>query len=132
MPDRPAIRAAALNPEPHLTHAVGEEIPSEMAIASVALLADGEALSIVFESGSKVELAAGHLWRACPSAAGRRRRLDGRNTAPPGLRIKSLHPVGRYAVNLGFSDGHDRGIYPWGYLLDLALQPTVDDFILAD
>ncbi len=29
-------------------------------------------------------------------------------------------PVGRYALNLVFSDGHDRGIYPWAWLRELA------------
>ena len=29
-------------------------------------------------------------------------------------------PVGRYALNLVFSDGHDRGIYPWVWLRELA------------
>jgi DUF971 family protein len=29
-------------------------------------------------------------------------------------------PVGHHAVPLVFSDGHDRGIYPWPYLAALA------------
>jgi len=28
-------------------------------------------------------------------------------------------PVGHYAVQLRFSDGHERGIYPWEYLRGL-------------
>ena len=35
---------------------------------------------------------------------------------PDDLRITDVHVVGGYAINLAFSDGHDRGIYPWTYL----------------
>lgn len=33
--------------------------------------------------------------------------------------IVSLEPVGSYAVQPTFSDGHDTGIYSWDYLYDL-------------
>lgn len=33
--------------------------------------------------------------------------------------IKSVEPVGSYAVTLTFSDGHDTGIYSWEYLYEL-------------
>jgi len=33
-----------------------------------------------------------------------------------GLRLLRIVPVGAYAVQFVFSDGHERGIYPWSYL----------------
>ena len=30
--------------------------------------------------------------------------------------------VGSYAINIAFSDGHDRGIYPWAYLREIAIE----------
>jgi DUF971 family protein len=41
------------------------------------------------------------------------------------LRLAELHPVGEHGLNLVFSDGHGRGIYPWPYLRELgdALPP---------
>jgi len=33
--------------------------------------------------------------------------------------IVSIEPVGHYAVQPTFSDGHDSGIFSWGYLYDL-------------
>src|SRR3989337_1272837 len=33
--------------------------------------------------------------------------------------IRSLEPVGSYAVQPSFSDGHDTGIYSWDYLYEL-------------
>jgi DUF971 family protein len=41
------------------------------------------------------------------------------SSSQPGLRITEIHPVGAYGVQLVFSDGHDRGIYPWTYLREL-------------
>ena len=34
------------------------------------------------------------------------------------VRVIELNPQG-YGVQLVFSDGHERGIYPWAYLADL-------------
>jgi len=33
--------------------------------------------------------------------------------------ITSIEPVGSYAVQLTFSDGHDSGIFSWDYLYDM-------------
>ena len=33
--------------------------------------------------------------------------------------LAALEPVGNYAVKLGFSDGHDTGLYSWEYLHEL-------------
>lgn len=33
--------------------------------------------------------------------------------------IRSIEPVGHYAVRPVFSDGHDSGIFAWDYLYDL-------------
>ena len=32
------------------------------------------------------------------------------------VKIKDLHSVGNYAVKIGFDDGHDTGLFTWGYL----------------
>ena len=36
--------------------------------------------------------------------------------------ITRVEPVGTYAVQLFFSDGHDTGIYSWDYLYDLGVK----------
>lgn len=33
--------------------------------------------------------------------------------------ITAVEPVGTYAINLTFTDGHNSGIYSWDYLYDL-------------
>lgn len=36
------------------------------------------------------------------------------------IAIKSIEPVGNYAIRILFDDGHDTGLYAWAYLRDLA------------
>jgi prepilin-type processing-associated H-X9-DG protein len=35
------------------------------------------------------------------------------------IAIVHVSAMGHYGVNIGFSDGHARGIYPWAYLSQL-------------
>jgi DUF971 family protein len=39
--------------------------------------------------------------------------------------IMKAEPVGNYAVRLHFNDGHDTGLYTWGYLADLGRNVAV-------
>jgi DUF971 family protein len=39
-------------------------------------------------------------------------------TGKKDVRINAVDPVGHYAVQLRFSDGHDTGIYSWDLLYD--------------
>ncbi|EJN36940.1 hypothetical protein PMI38_03628 [Pseudomonas sp. GM84] len=56
---------------------------------------------------------------ACPCSQCRAARLAGSITVVPAeVRIERVEPQG-YGVQLVFSDGHERGIYPWAYLRDL-------------
>ena len=34
--------------------------------------------------------------------------------------VKTIEPVGHYAIKLIFDDGHDTGLYSWDYLYELA------------
>lgn len=38
---------------------------------------------------------------------------------PSHVRIDEIRPVGQYAVQLVFSDGHELGIFPWRFLQEL-------------
>ena len=38
------------------------------------------------------------------------------------IEIRSLEPVGSYAVQPTFSDGHATGIYSWEYLYELGIE----------
>jgi len=90
----------------------------------------GAALRLAWGDGGSARIAASMLWSECPSAQGRRRRLDGRHiNAPAGLKIVRAAPIGHYAINIAFSDGHARGVYPWSLLTALARRPALEDFI---
>ena len=41
-------------------------------------------------------------------------------TGKAGISITDLQPAGNYALKITFSDGHDSGLYSWGYLYELA------------
>ncbi len=43
-------------------------------------------------------------------------------TGKRGVELEALDPVGNYAVQPRFSDGHDTGIYSWDYLYFLGSQ----------
>ncbi|MDX2201952.1 MAG: gamma-butyrobetaine hydroxylase-like domain-containing protein [Hyphomicrobiaceae bacterium] len=99
--------------------------------ATIRIENDGQRIAIVLADGALVRLEAGVLWCACPSAVRRRRRLSGLDqSAPAGIAVLRATPVGNYALNLAFSDGHDRGVYPWSLLRELASRPTLADFLI--
>jgi DUF971 family protein len=78
-------------------------------------------LRLSFEGGTTVVLCASLLWLECRSAEGVLRRLGG-VPAPENLTITALQAVGDYAINIAFSDGELRGIYPFSFLADLAAR----------
>jgi prepilin-type processing-associated H-X9-DG protein len=76
-------------------------------------------LELTIAAGT-VRLPAERLRAACKCAHCIRARIEG-VFAPAfdGIAITDVAPIGDYAVNIAFSDGHARGIYPWSLLLDL-------------
>jgi DUF971 family protein len=86
---------------------------------------DRTRLSVTWENGGTV---------AYPAALLRERARDARSVriavddwavpAPIGLTIVNVEAIGNYAIRLVFSDGHDRGIYPWAYLNEIAAADT--------
>jgi len=55
----------------------------------------------------------------CAGCIAERRRTQRAPVVADGIRLTGIEPVGAYAVQLIFSDGHQRGIYPWPYLKSL-------------
>lgn len=80
-----------------------------------------DALVVRWDDGATSRLSAARLRGSSRAAGALRAALDGAAPAPSDdLLIVDVKPVGTYAVNLFFSDGHDRGIYPWSLLRTLA------------
>ncbi|MGD9867713.1 MAG: DUF971 domain-containing protein [Hyphomicrobiales bacterium] len=92
------------------------EMPRELRLAR-----DRKSLTVAWEDGSRSILPACVLRRHGRSADAVRARLDGRaGEIAADLSITAVEPVGAYAVNIAFSDGYRRGIYPWAYLARMA------------
>ena len=94
---------------------VEEKLPVDITVS-----AERDWLSICWSDGSESRYTASQLRRACRSSASVRARING--VAPhlfEDIRIVAVKPVGHYAISLAFTDGHDRGIYPWQYLWEL-------------
>lgn len=78
-------------------------------------------LSITWESGVTSSFPATLLRERARDARSVRWVVNGRALAAAAdLTITAVEPIGNYALRLAFSDGHDRGIYPWIYLADIA------------
>ena len=78
-------------------------------------------LEISFSDGSRFELPYEFLRVYSPSAEVRGHG-PGQEVLQIGkkdVEITRVEPVGHYAVQLHFSDGHDTGIYSWDYLYQL-------------
>ena len=78
-------------------------------------------LEVSFSDGSRFELPYEFLRVYSPSAEvrGHGQGQEVLQTGKKDVDILRLEPVGSYAVQPHFSDGHGTGIYSWDYLYDL-------------
>lgn len=78
-------------------------------------------LELCYESGERFELSVEFLRVHSPSAEvmGHTPEEAVLQTGKRNVRIKSIEPVGNYALKIDFDDGHDTGLYSWRYLYDL-------------
>lgn len=81
-------------------------------------------LELVYENGENFELSC-ELLRVCSPSAEVRGHGPGQEVIQAGKKnvaISAIEPVGNYALQLHFDDGHDTGIYSWDYLYDLCVN----------
>ena len=78
----------------------------------------GKTLKAAFPDGRTFELPAEMLRVMSPSAEVQGHSADQRVTVPrkKNVKISDLKPVGNYATRIGFDDGHNTGLFTWGYL----------------
>lgn len=85
-------------------------------------VAENGDVRIVWNGGRDVTLSAVKLREACPCAScveeGTGRKLLNPATIPAFIRPAKIVPVGNYAVQIEWSDGHNTGIYTWQTLRD--------------
>jgi DUF971 family protein len=94
----------------------GGPVPTE-----IKLHRSSRILEVTFADGQVFKLPCEFLRVHSPSAEVRGHG-PGQEVLQAGKRdvgIEAVEPVGAYAVKLVFSDGHDTGLYTWGYLYEL-------------
>ena len=102
-----------------------------MATSPANVLVIGDELAISWTDGSESYLRLRDLRRLCPCAgcAGERD-LFGRLAKPPqkpytpaSFEVAATAPVGGYALQVFWKDGHSDGLYPWTLLKEWAGRP---------
>ena len=93
--------------------------PEEIRLAKSKSLLD-----VRFDNGKSFSLSAELLRVESPSAEVQGHGPSQKITpiGKQNILIKSIEPVGNYAIRIGFSDGHDTGIFSWNTLYDFGLR----------
>jgi DUF971 family protein len=83
-------------------------------------------LIVSFDDGSEFQYSCEYLRVHSPSAEvkGHGPGQETLQTGKEHVGIKSIEPIGHYAVRLNFDDGHDTGLYTWQYLHELGTNMT--------
>src|SRR5512140_3371562 len=97
----------------------------------VDMQAIGDELAIKWDDGSESYLTLRKLREACPCAGckgepdilGRTNKAPDLPLVPPAWRIVRIVPVGNYAVQPVWADGHNTGIYSFDFLRRLTEAP---------
>lgn len=78
-------------------------------------------LELTWPDGSSSRLPHGLLRAHCRCAGceQQRRQTGASAEINAAIRLDAIHPIADKGLNLVFSDGHGRGIYPWAYLHEL-------------
>jgi DUF971 family protein len=96
---------------------------AETTPTALKLRTKSRVLDVAFDDGTHYELPFEYLRVYSPSAEVRGHG-PGQETLQLGkhdVTIRSVEPVGNYAVRLVFDDGHDSGLYTWDYLHELGM-----------
>jgi DUF971 family protein len=92
--------------------------------AAIRLHQASRTLEIDYANGERHALSCEYLRVNSPSAEVRGHG-PGQEVLQTGKRlvtIQAIEPVGTYALQFRFSDGHDTGIYSWDYLYELCRE----------
>jgi DUF971 family protein len=89
----------------------------------IALHTRSRELELEYASGEKYSLSCEYLRVYSPSAevGGHGPGQEVLQTGKMNVGITAIKPVGNYALQLVFDDGHDTGLYSWPYLYQLCV-----------
>jgi DUF971 family protein len=109
-------RSFAFIRSPAMTGPARSPSPTELTLHQ-----QSRVLEVAFDDGSRFRLPF-ELLRVCSPSAEVRGHGPGQEVLQTGKRaveVVSIEPVGHYAIQPRFSDGHDSGIFSWDYLYEL-------------
>jgi DUF971 family protein len=81
-------------------------------------------ITLEYEDGTSFDLPFEYLRVYSPSAEvrGHGPGQEVLQTGKENVRVTSIEPIGYYALQFVFDDGHDTGLYTWEYLYELGAQ----------
>ena len=93
---------------------------------SIQLHSRSRQLELHYEGGQTYHLSCEYLRVSSPSAEvmGHGPGQEVLQTGKLKVGINAINPVGNYALQLVFDDGHDTGLYSWAYLHELCIEQS--------
>lgn len=79
-------------------------------------LETGPVLKLLWDNGRRQNLSGAFLRSRCPCETCKLRQPRPQASDFAGVTVESCQPVGRYALQLGFSDGHKHGAFSFDLL----------------
>jgi DUF971 family protein len=116
---RPARIGAGPTGGLYTSAAMPDPTPTEIKLRSRSRV-----LEVTFDDGRRFELPFEYLRVHSPSAEvkGHGPGQEVLVTGKENVGIRAVEPIGQYAVKLVFDDGHDTGLFTWGYLYELGAE----------
>ena len=98
--------------------------PTSKKPAGIKLRTRSKTLELEYDSGEHYSLSCEYLRVYSPSAEvkGHGPNQEVLQTGKIDVNISAIKPVGNYALQLVFDDGHDTGLYSWSYLYDMCVH----------
>ncbi len=91
---------------------------------SIKLKKRASLLELSWSEGDVDQISEQNLRRYCACSGCRAKKQVGVELMTDNASVTELVLMGTTGVQIKFSDGHDRGIYPWGYLRAIAQGKT--------
>ncbi len=94
----------------------------------VAFNKDELALDIMWKNGEQSTISGMDLRRYCACSQCRAKKVVGINIINQSSTLVSVELIGGQGLQATFSDGHDKGIFPWSYLYAIATGSALEYF----
>ena len=100
--------------------------PTSKKPTGIKLRTKSKTLELEYNGGKHYALSCEYLRVYSPSAEvkGHGPGQEVLQTGKIDVNISAIKPVGNYALQLVFDDGHDTGLYSWSYLYDMCVHQS--------